>query len=590
MKSTHETTLYHQHIRQHQHRQPRKGLKTIRSDQNTSSISRVQKNRTSRCQLSKLICTLTSSSIVWLSLLSTSRTTLYVYNAGSSNTFFAEAFATSSRVSIGTPIINNSRLLRSCGNGECQPTGALGRLSTIGPMHKTTLFSSSYSNIALDKTNSNYTTKQHQHQQFLQPLSKSHQAELFKTYYEYCRIQSILQKSIVDVRLYSESDHLLQEHAIRCGYDNTNFTQFRSVLSEGPNARETLFLHNIGLVHYVVNSLLFSPLARSTSGSYSFSTSAPPRDGNKANTFMTTHLSKDDLIQEGVIGLSRAIDKFNPELNYAFSTYAVHWIRAGVRRCIYNGDELIRVPEHVSTAVRKLNKALMNGGGETRGTTEQFAMDSKILSQKTGLTTNMVREAAVVKERRQWSKRSGGYLALEDWMVSKRSENNPKLHYDDSTYTTGLDGLEREGVIQQLKETISPFLSLKEMQALSWRYGLLKEEQTKLRDYESEAEEDLFGPAGILSSADLKMKESATNVMSIVSATGRRRKKLTESPFNKIMKNAKKGGRWGEAMSFTEVAQQMRISGGYGRRLCSSALKKLTKAAEEGQLDPALFY
>lgn len=512
----------------------------------------------------------------------------YVDSGGPSNIFFAEAFFTTSRISIGTPIANDIRLLRSCGDGECQPAGALGGLRTTGPIHKTALFSNSYPNKVLDNTNSNYTTKRHQ--EFLQPLSKSHQTELFKTYYEYCRIQSILRENVDDVQLQSEPDVFLQERAIRCGYDHTNITQFKSILSEGPNARETLFLHNIGLVHYVVNSLLSSPMALSTSGSYSFSSSSSPRDGDRANTLMTTHLSKDDLIQEGVIGLSRAIDKFNPGLNYAFSTYAVHWIRAGVRRCIYNTDELIRVPEHVSTAVRKLNKALMNGTADTRGVTAQFAMDSKILSQKTGLTANMVREAAKVKERRQWSKRSGGYLALEDWMVSKRSENNPKLHYDDSGYSTELDGLEREDVIQQLKETISPFLSLKEMQALSWRYGLLKEEQTKLRDYESEAEEDLFGPAGILSSPDLNMKKTLANVASTVSSTERRRKNPTESPFNKIMKNAKKGGRWGEAMSFAEVAQQMRISGGYGRRLCSSALKKLSKAAEEGRLDPALFY
>ena len=47
---------------------------------------------------------------------------------------------------------------------------------------------------------------------------------------------------------------------------------------------------------------------------------------------------------------------------------------------------------------------------------------------------------------------------------------------------------------------------------------------------------------------------------------------------------------WGEAMSFNEVGEQMRVSAEYGRRLCAGALKKLTKAVEEGHLDPAMLF
>jgi len=573
--------------------QPQIRSRPTRPHQNITCLSRVRTDGTSRRCPSKFTFLLTSLSLVWFSPLSTSQLTTFGCNGSSSNIIFAEAFVTTSKISVNIPIMNNNELYRSCGNGECQPIGTMSSFRTTHSLHKTTLFSNSYHLKELDGTNRKHSLKQPQpqQQQLLQPLSKSHQTELFKTYSEYCRIQSILQKPTDDMQqphsLQPHADEIIQIQAEKCGYDHEKLTEFKNILSQGPIARETLFLHNIRLVHYVVNSLLSSPLPPSTSDT----SPTPHTGGNKDNTYMTTHLSKDDLLQEGVIGLSRAIDKFNPDLNYAFSTYAIHWIKAGVRRCIYSGDELIRVPEHVSTAVRKLNKALMNG-----------AIDSKIVSQKTGLTANMVREAAVVKERRQWSKRSGGYLALEDWMVSETSQNSAKLHYEDGDYTTGLDGLEREGTIQQLKETISPFLSMKEMQALSWRYGLLKEEQAMFRDYENEAEEDLFGPTGILSisdvEADLNMKVTTTNINPTVAPTGRRRKSLLaaktddhgKTRSNTNMNKEKKGGRWGEAMSFAEVAKQMCISGGYGRRLCSSALKKLTKAAEEGQLDPALFY
>jgi DNA-directed RNA polymerase sigma subunit (sigma70/sigma32) len=49
-------------------------------------------------------------------------------------------------------------------------------------------------------------------------------------------------------------------------------------------------------------------------------------------------------------------------------------------------------------------------------------------------------------------------------------------------------------------------------------------------------------------------------------------------------------GKWGEAMSFTEVGKQMSCSAEYGRKLCHKALEKLRQAAEAGTLEPALLF
>lgn len=62
-----------------------------------------------------------------------------------------------------------------------------------------------------------------------------------------------------------------------------------------------------------------------------------------------------DLIEEGNLGLMRAIDKFEPELGFRFSTYATWWIRQSIERAIMNQARTVRLPVHM---VRKLNQIL----------------------------------------------------------------------------------------------------------------------------------------------------------------------------------------------------------------------------------------
>jgi len=103
--------------------------------------------------------------------------------------------------------------------------------------------------------------------------------------------------------------------------------QLRSLAAELRRIRERFLAANQGLVAHVVERYL----------------------GNAA--------SRQDLMQEGNIGLLRGIEKFDPGRGGRFGTYAVWWIRQGVRRAIANQGRMIRIPVHAVASRYALDRA-----------------------------------------------------------------------------------------------------------------------------------------------------------------------------------------------------------------------------------------
>src|ERR687887_2814227 len=88
-------------------------------------------------------------------------------------------------------------------------------------------------------------------------------------------------------------------------------------------------------------------------------------------------LSREDLIQEAMLGLIRAAEKFDWRRGYKFSTYAVLWIRQAVQRGLDNSGRTVRIPAHIAQRERSVARA----AGDLRARLDRDPTDEEIAAE-----------------------------------------------------------------------------------------------------------------------------------------------------------------------------------------------------------------
>lgn len=135
---------------------------------------------------------------------------------------------------------------------------------------------------------------------------------------------------------------------------------------------------------------------------------------------------KEDMTQEGIIGLCSAIEGYKPKLGYKFSTYAVFWIRQAVNNYLLNIEPIIHVPSHIQTANNKIQKRLREETTPVQAGTEPLVVE-EVYTQKMLNSIAMAKKTKYVSSMNQPLKNSGdepGINTLQDMIQSNESIEN----------------------------------------------------------------------------------------------------------------------------------------------------------------------